>query len=84
MVDSVTPDLIGPDANGWTKIEEADKKAGPVVLTDGGFYVTGFWQEGLGWMAGWNTDQMHVRIILHPTHFRPLPDGPVNGSAHGE
>ena len=69
-------DLPPPDANGWRPIECAPKD-GLIVLTDGGYWIAGFWHYGK-WSAGWNCNDVQVSIYLTPTHWRPLPEGPIS------
>lgn len=69
-------DLPPPDANGWRPIESAPKH-GLIVLTDGGYWIAGFWCR-VRWMAGFNSEGMQVTIHLTPTHWQPLPEGPVS------
>ena len=57
-------DLPPPDANGWRPIESAPKHE-VIVLTDGGYYIAGFWNRVMA-------------LHLSPTHWRPLPKGPVS------
>ena len=69
-------DLPPPDANGWRPIESAPKHE-LIVLTDRGYFIAGFWNHDR-WMAGYNSNGMEVRLTLTPTHWRPLPKGPVS------
>ena len=60
----------------WKPISDKAKKKGPVVLTDGGYFVVGFWNMNK-WMAGWNFgDAGMVHVYLEPTHWDNLPKGP--------
>lgn len=69
-------DLPPTDANGWRSIESAPKH-GLIVLTDGGYWIVGFWHHDR-WTAGWNCNDMQVSIHLTPTHWRPMPEGPIS------
>ena len=60
----------------WQPISDEAKKLGPIVLTDGGYFIVGFWQEGRGWTAGWSVNGMSVLLELQPTHWMHLPEKP--------
>lgn len=59
----------------WKSIETAPKD-NVILLTDGGYCVSGFWHVN-SWMIGWSTDIFHITIKIAPTHWMPLPDPPV-------
>lgn len=59
----------------WQKIDTAPKND-VIVLTDGGGLWQGFWQDGYGWITGYDDGCMHVRVVLKPTHWALLPASP--------
>ena len=62
----------------WQPIETAPTDV--VLLTDGGYVLCGCQIDGK-WFTGWETEGVHIRIDLTPTHWMPLPDGP-SAAAH--
>jgi hypothetical protein len=60
----------------WQPIETAPKND-VIVLCNGGTLWQGFWQEGFGWVTGYDDGVMYVRIVLKPTYWSPLPSPPV-------
>lgn len=63
----------------WQQIDTAPKND-VIMLCDGGSLWQGFWQEGFGWITGFDNGRMHVRVILEPTHWAPLPAPPQKQS----
>lgn len=63
------------DASDWRPIETA-LKSDIVLLTDGGYVVSGFWNRDC-WMCGWTTDWVHLTVKIQPTHWMPLLPPPV-------
>ena len=62
-------------AIGWRPIDGAPKDD-VLILTNGGALWQGFWQEGFGWITGYDDGKIHIRITLEPTHWAPMVDGP--------
>lgn len=81
--------MIDPDANGWLPIETAPKDGTKIDLwarlegTDIFERVTDCsWQEMADWTGaeymGWDGLWIHRhRVFTGPTHWRPLPEPPV-------
>lgn len=67
--------LEAAEAAAWRPIETAPK-LDVITLTDGGYQVSGFWQNGRGWMSGWTEGDLIMQMVLRPTHWRPLPKPP--------
>lgn len=67
----------------WKPIDDEAKKKGPIVLTNGGYFIIGFWQTDR-WMTGYNAGSMRVQIDLEPTHWDDLPEGPSREPAAPE
>lgn len=65
----------------WQPIETAPKND-VIVLTDGGWLMSGFWNHHC-WMTGFSHGDLTVTVKIHPTHWAPLPDKPKETPDHG-
>ena len=60
----------------WQLIDEDTPKDDVILLTDGGGLWVGLYQQGLGWLTGYSSGAIYLRVILNPTHWAPYPNGP--------